>query len=122
MDMNEPQSYETFVSILGSVESYANILTAPIEDAVDDDGMSLRYTDVTCDDETHIRIFSYLNTPEYSHILSTDPDDSRSLYSLLSQLGVKEEFIAVASDEDGPLRDLEEIRRAVTELRLKTRH
>ena len=120
--MDNQQEFETFVSLRGSVDSLATILQAPIELAEDDSGAPLRFTDVTNDDETHFRFFSYLDDPEHSYILSTDPGDDASLYMLLSQLGVRDESIDVAYCGDVPMRDVAEIRRAVSVLRKRTRH
>lgn len=120
--MANEQTYETYISVNEGIESLAGILGSRLHDADDVNG-PVRYTEI----EAHpirFTLFSYRDRPEYSHLLSSKPFDHESIALFLSQLGVPEDMIDVAVDEESmmPMQDIDAIRDSVAELRIKARH
>jgi hypothetical protein len=116
------QTYETFISVREGIESLAGILGAQLEDGDDVDG-PVRYALI---DAHPIRfaLFSYRDRPDYSHLLSSKPFDHDSIAMFLSHLGLPEDMIHVALDDNTmmPMQDIDAIRDSVAELRIKSRH
>ncbi|MDW9481741.1 hypothetical protein GOB57_24135 [Sinorhizobium meliloti] len=120
--MANEQTYETYISVYEGIESLAGILGARIHDAEDVNG-PVRYTEIDAH-PVRFTLFSYRDRPAYSHLLSSEPFDQESIALFLSQLGVQEDMIDVAVDDESrmPLQDIDAIRESVAMLRAKTRH
>ncbi|MBY3157238.1 hypothetical protein HFO56_33475 [Rhizobium laguerreae] len=119
--MAEEQKYETYISVHEGIEALAGILGARINDADDVDG-PVRYAEFDVH-PVRYTLFSYRDRPAYSHLLSSKPFDQESIATFLSRLGVPEEMIDVAVDDERmPLQDIDAIRERVAKLRVETRH
>ncbi len=120
--MANEQTYETYISVQEGIESLAGILGSRLHDADDVSG-PVRYTEIEAH-PTRFTLFAYRDSPEYSHLLSSKPFDHESIALFLSQLGLPEDRIDVAVDEDTlmPMQDIDAIRESVAKLRVKTRH
>lgn len=119
--MANEQKYETFISVHEGIESLAGILGARINDGDDVDG-PVRYAEFDAH-PVRFTLFSYRDRPAYSHLLSSRPFDQESIAVFLSRLGVPEEMIDVAVDDERmPLQDIDAIRERVAKLRVETRH
>jgi hypothetical protein len=119
--MDNEQKYETFISVREGIESLAGILGARLNDANDEDG-PVRFAEFDVH-PVRFTIFSFRDRPTYSHLLSSKPFDEESIAVFLSRLGVAEDMIDVAVDEERmPMQDIDAIRERVAKLRVETRH
>jgi hypothetical protein len=119
--MANEHNYETWISVHEGIEALAGILGATINDA-DDQSEPVRYTEFDAH-PVRFTLFAYRDRPLYSHLLSSRPVDEETIASFLSRLGVQEDMIDVALDEESmPLQDIDAIRERVAKLRIETRH
>jgi hypothetical protein len=119
--MADEQNYETWISVHEGIEALAGILGAKINDAEDSEG-PVRYTEFDAH-PVKFTLFAYRDRPAYSHLLSSRPFDQESIAAFLSRLGVQEDMIDVAVDDERmPLQDIDAIRERVAKLRIETRH
>lgn len=120
-DMDNEKTYETYIAVNKPIEVLAGILGAELHDATDPDG-PVRFAQVRSA-SVKFTIFSYRDRPAWSHLQSSVPFDEESVAEFLSSMGLKEDMIDVAVDEENmPIQDIDAIREKVAQRRATTRH